>query len=863
MKFKTLGVVSSIALAASLSTPAFAQSEADAQEQADQDEGRTNVIVVTAEFREANLQDTPLAITAVNSEMLNARGQTDIAQVAASAPNVTLRPQPQNGGSGLIAFIRGVGQVDFNYALDPAVGVYVDDVYIPTLSSSLLELVDLDRVEILRGPQGTLAGKNSLGGAIKLFSARPQGSGEGSVRVEYGSFNHMLVRGMADIAVTDNLALRVSGMGRTRDGYVDIVDYALTHPNSNVPGNNARGRGNYDYETMGGQSVAAGRLALQWEPTDRLEVFISGDFTREDSDAIPTVALAAGRPISTGNPTFDPFSVNPATNANGGAWLPGKDGNPVPMDCNFVPSGPYSCDTANLSSLGFDPRYVSYSNFLDGMAPTQQAPYKPYAALPITEFEGWGVMTNVTFDITDNLQLVYIGSYRTYTSRWGQDQDASPIPIAQLDNQLDHEAWSSEIRLNFELAEGLVTGTVGGFYLDQDGEYTARVDLNYAGIDFIHGPDTTPSTTQALFGTLTFNPTDALSITGGLRYTDDEKIYTYFRSNPDGTVPFREADNLFIPGVPVCEFFLGAPTAGPTGIGNTPNCLLTGLFNISDGFAGDRWDWRIVADYRFSDAFLAYASVSTGFKGGGVNPRPFFGPSAGECDAPGYVAPAPCNQLRSFNPETITTYEVGFKVDALDRRLRVNGAAFYNDYQDIILTLPACPSVPCLQPRNVGEAEVKGFELEVTAYPTDGLSIDGALSYIDFEYDAASVAPAGLTGNEITPYTPEWTWSFGIQYDHELDSGAMISGRFDGNYQSTIYTDTFNTVWSEIDGYFIGGARLAFTDANDDWTLAVRVDNLFDEYYFQSVSDITRSLGMVTGVPGMPRTFTLSVERRF
>ncbi len=137
-------------------------------------------IVVTAEFREARLQDTPIAITAVNAEMLEARGQTDISQIAAQAPNVSLRPQPQGGGTGLIAFIRGVGQVDFNYALDPGVGVYIDDVFIPTLSSSLLELMDLDRVEVLRGPQGTLAGKNSIGGAIKLFSARPDGSGEGS-----------------------------------------------------------------------------------------------------------------------------------------------------------------------------------------------------------------------------------------------------------------------------------------------------------------------------------------------------------------------------------------------------------------------------------------------------------------------------------------------------------------------------------------------------------------------------------------------------------------------------------------------------------------------------------------------------------
>jgi iron complex outermembrane receptor protein len=862
MKFKTLGVASSLAIVACMSAPAMAQDEGG--EQDGSTAGRNTQIIVTAEFREAALQDTPIAITAVNAEMLAARGQTDISQVAAQAPNVTLRPQPQNGGSGLIAFIRGVGQTDFNYALDPAVGVYIDDVFIPTLSSSLLELVDLERVEILRGPQGTLAGRNALGGAIKLFAARPRGDDSGLFRVEYGAFNHVSARGMADFGVTDTLAVRVSGMGRSRGGYVDIVDYALTHPNSNVPATNSRGRGNFDYQSMGGQSVVAGRLSAQWEPNDRLEVYVSGDFTREDSEAVPAVLLAAGA-VSADPANFDPFSDNPATNADGGPWLRGKDGNAVPVNCAFVPAGPYSCDTADLASLGYDPRYVSYSNFLDGRTPTSQAPYKPYFSLPVTQFTGWGVHGQITYDLSDNVQLVTIGSYRTYESKWGQDQDATPVPVAQLDNQLNHEAWTAEMRLNFEAFNGFMQGTVGGFYMDQNGEYTARVDLNYAGIDFIHGPDTTPSTTEALFGTVTIFPTDRLSLTGGLRYTRDEKLYTYFRSNPDGTVPFQGSLAPPAGAPPICEYFYGADPdgGGPVSIGNSPNCLLTGLFGISDGFKGDRFDWRAVADYRFSDEFLMYVSASTGFKAGGVNPRPFFGPSAGDCNAPGYVAPAPCNQLRAFEPETITTYEVGFKADLLEDRLRVNGAAFYNDYQNIILTLPACPSVPCLQPRNVGEAEVKGFELEATAYPVDGLSFEGALSYIDFQYDAASVAGAGLTGNEITPYTPEWTWSVAAQYDHEFSSGALGSIRLDGAYQSSMFTDTFNTVWSEIDGYFLANGRIAFTDPDDKWTMELRVDNIFDKYYFLSVSDVTRSLGLSTGVPGLPRTWRVAVERRF
>ena len=225
MVSKTLCVASSLALVAGLAVPALAQdtaageqpSAADTGEAATQadvaEQGRNTTIVVTAEFREENLQDTPIAITAVNAAMLEARGDVDVSDVAATAPNVTLKAQPQNGGSGLIAFIRGVGQTDFNFALDPGVGVYIDDVYIPTLSSSLLQLIDLDRVEILRGPQGTLAGKNSIGGAIKLFSAKPKGDGTGSFHLSYGSFNEIEARGMADVKLTDNVFMRVLGHG--------------------------------------------------------------------------------------------------------------------------------------------------------------------------------------------------------------------------------------------------------------------------------------------------------------------------------------------------------------------------------------------------------------------------------------------------------------------------------------------------------------------------------------------------------------------------------------------------------------------------------------------------------------------------
>jgi iron complex outermembrane receptor protein len=849
--------MSGVALSVLMTSAAYAQTAPAAKAAAAKDTSQD--IVVTAQFRSTKLQDTPIAITAVNAAMLEARGQTNISQIAAQAPNVVLRPQPQNGGSGLIAFIRGVGQTDFNYALDPGVGVYIDDVYIPTLSSSLLDLMDLDRVEILRGPQGTLAGKNSIGGAIKLFSAKPDGHGKGSFQVTYGSYNRIEARGTADFKLADNFFARVSGVAKSSDGYVKLLDYGLSHPGSNVPANNARG-GNAVTGTQGGQSYVAGRLALRWQPTDKIDVNISGDYTSDHSEPAPTVLIAAGLPGPTqSNPkAFIPSSVvngvvingYPATNANGGAWLTGKNGQPVPVNCAFVPSGTYSCDSLNAGQFGVDPRFVSYANFVDGLTPTTQAPFKPYAALQNQNFVGWGISGNVKITLSDTHNLTWISSYRKYQSNFGQDQDATPVPIAQLDNQLNHHAWSQELRLNGKVFDGKLEYTVGGFYFDQKGVYTARVDLNYAGIDFIHGPDQTPSTSKAVFFNGTFHPTEAWSISGGIRQSWDQKDYTYFRSNPDGTVP----------GPGPCAFFLGALTAGPTGVGNAPNCLLLGLYNVKGQFKGQRTDWRIETDYRFSPELFVYASAATGYKGGGVNPRPFFGPSNPSCSP----TPTPnCNQVQSFKPETLLTYELGFKADLFDRMLRINGAVFLNKYKDIQITLSQCPAAPCLLPANAGTADVKGAELEMRLKPTAGLTFDGSLSYLDFKY--TSLDPkTGLTlaGNYVTPYTPKWTGSFGVQYDWAIGSG-VVSTRLDGEYQSEIFTDPNNSKWSKVDARFLANAHISYTTANKDWQVKLEVQNLLNKYYFSTVSDATGGLGVETGVPGLPRTFAVTIKKSF
>ncbi len=260
-------------------------------------------VIVTAQFRSQNLQETPLAITAITGDMLEARSQTSIYEVAAQAPNVFLAPQAQANGSGLIAYIRGVGQTDFNFALEPGVGLYVDDVYLPTLTGSLLDLLDLDRVEILRGPQGTLAGRNSIGGAIKLFSKRAEGHG-GNVGLTYGSYNRVDVRASGDFTLLeDKLFMRVAGVTKNRDGYVDRMDYGCTHPGSGVPTLKLSrrlpsGHSRWHLVHAPVASTCAG------SPSDSVELNFTADVTNDSSEAGADVLRRAVQTLPNTDPRY-------------------------------------------------------------------------------------------------------------------------------------------------------------------------------------------------------------------------------------------------------------------------------------------------------------------------------------------------------------------------------------------------------------------------------------------------------------------------------------------------------------------------------------------------------------------------------
>ena len=774
------------ALALVHQAPAIAQDTADVEaESADSGYGE---IVVTAQFREQSLQDTPLSITAVDSQMLEARSQSSLEAIAGQVPNISLNANNTAFGSSMIAYIRGVGQDDFNPAIEPGVGIYVDDVYYASLTGTLMDLLDLERIEVLRGPQGTLAGKNSVGGAIKLFTVKPDDSTDGYLEATVGSYNRIDLRGAVNLTlVPDRLYARLSGITKHRDGYVDRLDYACATGDTSVP-TQVTGQ-DCELGTLGGKSVSAGRLALRWIASDDVEVNLAFDYTHDRSEGGASIVSDIYAP-----PAFPTFEG-------------------VPYDDRFLA-----------------PRYTTYATFTDPRAPTADYPWRPVTDIPKQYFTGWGTSGTIDWRLADDYSLKSITSYRWFQNEFNEDSDGSPIPLQLVIGDLENWQFTQELRLNGAVGDSF-DFTVGGFYMRSESEYWSRVSLPYAfpppmgEMDFVQD-DPVESESIAGFVQGIFHATDRLDLIGGFRYTHDTKSYQFVRQNPDGSAIVFDPNLL------------------------TPNAAIYGLDGEVGNFSGSRADYRVNLTYRWNDSLMTYAQVATGYKGGGVNPRPYF-PS----------------QIVSIEPETITAYEVGFKSDLFDRALRINGSAFFNDYKDIQLTATQCdaispfPGAPCFAPLNTGSAHVKGIELELSAQPVDGLLIDASGSYLDFEYQSiAAGVPVAL--DDIAPYTPEWKFSAGAQYEIPVGNVGTLTPRVDVAYQSESYSLATNGPLNLLQERTLVNARLTWRSLEDDWQVSAVVENLTDEYYYLT-KQVPSGPGYVAAQPGMPRTFAVSLKKSF
>ncbi len=751
-------------------------------------EPTTADIVVTAQFREQRLQDTPLSITAIGGATLEAREQRSVADLGRFAPNVNITTSGQFFGNAITAYIRGVGQSNSNFAYEPGVGMYIDDVYYGTTFGAVFDLTDLDHVEILRGPQGTLAGKNSVGGSVKLYTKKPNATDTGYVEATYGRFGRLDVRGSANFKVAEDLFIRVSGVSKNSDGYLDRLDYGCANPGGAIAPHPA-GK-SCKIGTDGGISLNALRVAARYQPTTDLEINLSADVARDRSDAVAVKLLAATGPRSR---TYD--AANPA----GG----------VPYDNKFVtPAKSYTSYSTSCNG----------GNFTTLFGTTRQLPTS-LCVPPRNNVDSYGFSGTLDYSLSDALSFKSITAYRNAEGDNGVDIDGSPIGVFQEFQTLEHSQFTQELRLSGKF-DDLANFTVGGFYYDGKDRLQIHLEIPVVLFDFV-SDDPVSNKSKSLFAHFELTPLPGLSVIGGIRHTNDKKTYTFSRRNLDGSP---------ITGVPL-----------------TTNFLIAGLDGLSSTFKENRVDYRVGVNYRWADWLMTYAQVATGYKGGGINPTP-------------NVA----DQVRPFSSEQVTAYEAGFKANPADGLITLNGAAFLNKYkgiQTILLSCPPSASPICSLPANAGDADVKGTEFEIFLRPVRGLTLQGNIGYLDFQYKRVNPVTRVTLGMKAA-YNSEWQASGGVEYTADLGASGALVARADIAYLSSYYTVVPNTADALVPGRTTVDTRLTYETADKDWSLSVGVTNLFNKFYYNSIGRYA-DFGILSAVVARPREWSLTLKRRF
>ncbi|MDB5662956.1 MAG: TonB-dependent receptor-like protein, partial [Sphingomonas bacterium] len=378
---------------------------------------------------------------------------------------------------------------------------------------------------------------------------------------------------------------------------------------------------------------------------------------------------------------------------------------------------------------------------------------------------------------------------------------------------------------------------------DQKSIYTSFQDLRSSALQFQQS-DPVDADSKAVFAHLAWHPLEKLTFNGGIRYTEESKTYQYIRQRP-----YNDPTSIAANGV--------LPLNGTIG-----------------QYAGKRVDYRANVQYEWAEELMTYAQYSTGFKGGGVNPRPFF-----------------VQQALPFDPETLEAFELGLKSDLFDRRLRVNVAAFLSKYKGIQLGLTNCTAItgagfgaPCALPVNAGDADIKGIEIETAIRPAEGFLIDSSVSYLHFKYKRfgtfASTNPAtgavttvsvggptninGPQFGDYAPYTPKWKWSIGTQYEIGLGDAGSLTPRLDVAFQGDVYANSANRSSNRIDDYIVANARLTWRNTDEDLEISGEVTNLFDKYYYLTINDQTSgSQGYAQAQPGRPREWAISMKKKF
>ncbi|MDT8280281.1 MAG: TonB-dependent receptor [Erythrobacter sp.] len=718
----------------SLTTPAFAQ---DAAEDAPAvREG--NVIIVTATRRAQDVQDIPLAVTAISPQQLENQGVSDIRQISALAPSFT-SSQAQLASGSVVLRVRGIGTTSNNIGFESAVGIFIDGAYQSRPGVALNEFVDVERVEVLRGPQGTLFGRNTSAGALNVTNVRPDVTEFGGfVNAGYGNFDEISVQGAINVPIVrDTVAIRLTGAFRERDGFLTVADRN---------GNDIGDTNDVDQWLVRGQ--------IGWDTDSGLRGRIIADFSNSTSSCCGAIELFQS-PLVTGG-AFAAVGLG----ANGG---------------NGQPSVSTTPRDQGAFEQALNNRVVS-ANFA-----------------PIADIDNYGVTGELEFPVSDNADLIFIGSYRKFESFENYDSDFSGLDIFNVDAlNLDIETWTAELRLQGEAFGGKLNYMVGGFYsdeqLDQSVSFSLGQDFGenvgallfvptggalgpnplsvFTGVD----PAGTTNTNRfqqdaksyAIFTHNSFEITDGLELTVGARYSWEDKSGGFTQTAVNNQICPAVLGALGgVPGA-LQPAFIGLGCFGFTAPADLPQAAVLPLpRTFQENFNDEELIYTVKLGYEFSPSINAYASFTHGYKAGGIN-----------LDTTAAVDGADA----TFLSEEVDAYEVGLKGQTANGDLTVNVAAFYEEFTDFqVLEFTGT----AFETFNVPKAETKGVEIEGLFRPNDELTFNFGATFLEASYpdDCAgtqtSVQVVALCGNDLTN-APQIVALIGALWEKPINASTEV-----------------------------------------------------------------------------------------
>jgi iron complex outermembrane receptor protein len=806
-------------------------------------------VTVTAEKRSENVQNVPIAITAFTGAQLEDKGVTTLTGLSSLTPNVTLDAGTPFGGdsSVLSASIRGIGSDDFAFNIDPAVGVYVDGIYYARTIGANVDLLDVERIEIAKGPQGTLFGRNTIGGAISIVTRDPGDRFMFKAMVTTGSFNRRDINATADIPLTDHLRSSITIQSVQRDGYQKVVPFDNSAGYYWDPPTTLNG-GTDQHDAYGGQNRQSVRGKLVWDATSHFKATLTADWTHEDQEAQPVTV----RQTFPNTPAFYDSIAMLYTLCTAGipigqlCSLPRADGFPssgglLPLDTpgiNWLPISPATTQTGNI-----DTTYASGPNF--------------------AKFDSAGVGLTLDYQLTDNVSLKSITGYRDILWNIGTNLDGSPGngSFLNVTDKQHQRQFSEEVQALGTAFDGRLNWVAGIFYFYEDGYVHDWVpfDGSLLAVDDL-GLNNLRTNSYAGYVHADYKLTDSIGITLGGRYSVEQKEFlggqqdynglSYkvtgcYPPGADASIAFGGPPVFLPPGVATCQQFLGFTTPGQ------PFRYFPAGWNKRNFYeftptAGAQW--------HITDDKMLYFRWAKGFKSGGWTTR-LSDPIANGKDA-------------QYSPEKAETYEVGLKSQWFNHRLQLNTAFFYTDFRDIQLNQQVAAS-PVL--KNLGTARIYGAELEGQADLGRGFLLKANVGYLDAAYtslDPSVVAVDSLgfvipqstiTLNSKLPKTPKWKININPQYYRDLGNGRALQVQVSYTHTSSMYNDTLNTELLKRQATDTFDASVQVSFDNDKYAVTVGGTNITDQRFI-TIGSVNYAAGFVDATYNPPAEWYLSLR---